>query len=74
MYHKKINLILKNFMNSKTLKEETNVLTSYFFGKKENIKHNLYNNSKYYFPLINEDENENKNNINPLLLRIISII
>ena len=28
------------------------------------FKHNLYNNSKYYFPLINEDENENKNNIN----------
>ena len=50
---KEINLTLKNFLNSKTLKEETNILTSYFFGKKENKKispfHHIIFYSFYYF-------------------------
>ena len=62
---KKINSALNSFMNSKTFKEETNILTSYFFGKKENIKNNIFNYSKFSFSLINEDEN-NINNLKNL--------
>jgi len=59
----KINLTLKKFMNSKTFKEETNILTNYFFGK--NIKNKSFNKSKDSFLFINEDENKNYiNNFN----------
>ena len=62
---KTINLKLKNFINSKTLKEETDILTSYFYSKNESFKNKSFNKNKHSFSLIDEDEN----NINTFLLR-----
>ena len=59
----KINFTLEKFLYSETLKEETDILTSYFFCKNENIKNKSLSGNKNSFSLKNEDEN-NINNFN----------
>ena len=60
----KNNLKLENFMNSKTLREETYVLTDYLFEKLEiNKEIKKENKAKNIFSIINENNN-NENEIN----------
>ena len=60
----KINSKLENFMNSKTLIEETNILTDYLFEKFEkNIEINKEKKVKNIFSIINDNDEKEINNL-----------
>jgi len=60
----KNNLKLENFMNSKTLIEETNILNDYLFEKFENKELKKENKVKNIFSIINDNNDNSEKEIN----------